>query len=117
MNAAHHQLDFTFSGDSRVEANASSPEAKVLFADPAAFAPSEFEWSDDQIVHFVEKFVISSLKTLGSGYAGRTVKEEVKQWLLSDDTENPLSFVNCCSLLGYDKDELRSRVLLSVRDM
>lgn len=84
---------------------------------PPQITPNKQLWTDDVILNFVKKFLKASLYTVGSPFAGQSTRSDAREWLLSDDTDNPLSFLNCCTMLGYDSDALRSRTLLTAKQM
>ncbi|WP_075881901.1 hypothetical protein [Vreelandella massiliensis] len=92
-------------------------KGELVELDAFSNAPNQESWSNDDVYQFVERFFTASISTLGSPFAGHKARDEARGWLLSDDTAYPLSFVNCCAMLGYDHDELRSRVLLTCKNV
>ncbi|WP_193067869.1 MULTISPECIES: hypothetical protein [Halomonas] len=85
---------------------------------PPQLTPNKQLWTDDVILNFVKNFLKASLYSVGSPFAGQFTRSEAREWLLSDDTDNPLSFLNCCTMLGYDDpDALRSRTILTAKQM
>lgn len=73
-------------------------------------------WSDDNIKEFREAFLWHNLKILADGRAGAKAKEEVFEWVMSEE-EHPFSFLICCALCGYDHFELRSGIKFSLRQL
>lgn len=120
-NITSHPSQLAFNIDQFLEKNHQNEVDKkviedvsnVFHIDSSLLRENDETWTDSDIIIFVERYLMASLSTLASGYAGKSAKEEIRKWLIAEDMVNPLSFVNCCIMLGYDAEELRSRALLA----
>lgn len=66
--------------------------------------------SDVELPHILENLLIETGKhAFGESRGGRRRKPSTSamEWLMSDDTEAPFSFYQCCINCGLDPDTLR----------
>ena len=77
-------------------------------------AEEEIAWSDESITEFRKAFFKHSLKTLADGRAGAKAKNEVIEWMMSEQ-EHPFAFITCCELFGCDPEEIRGGVWYTIR--
>ena len=119
--AAYHDLQFGFEFEAPEDLSISDSQPLItpqyFELDTSQNAPNveTSDWSDSDILLFVENYLHASLALLGSGYAGNAARKEVTAWLMDEGTDNPLSFNNCCAMLGFDNEELRSHTLRVLR--
>ncbi len=65
------------------------------------------EWSAEDINELQMGMIKSAIEDLRDGRKSKKMQLEAKEWLLSNDLTSPFSFINCCSALGLDADNLR----------
>lgn len=108
-------FDILFDNEGMAEEKQHNGAPTVFIIEGDMLSLNDETWSDADILHFVERFLMASLAVLASGYQKKESKDEVKAWLMDIDSDNPLSFSNCCVMLGYDSEELSTWTKLAIK--
>lgn len=72
------------------------------------------EWSDEEVDRLREVLLHQSLRMLTDGRCGAEVRQDVLEWMASDEVHS-FSFVTCCEDAGCDPSELRAGVWAVLR--
>ncbi|EKS7763350.1 topoisomerase II [Edwardsiella ictaluri] len=70
---------------------------------------NKLEWLDDEVKQLREGLLWHSLRVLADGRAGREIKQETMDWVMSDEV-HPFAFVVCCYEVGCDPSGIREGV-------
>lgn len=85
---------------------------------PEQLLPCQFPWGGRQrtgeerlVFAILQDAILLIQKPKVCGCAVPTPREDALDWMASDDTDWPFSFVNVCAILDLDPSALRKRVL------
>ncbi|GAD91266.1 hypothetical protein VHA01S_080_00060 [Vibrio halioticoli NBRC 102217] len=53
-------------------------------------------WSTKDIILLQKSMIIQAIEDLKDGRKSEKMQREAKEWICSNDTKNPFSFINCC---------------------
>lgn len=74
------------------------------------------EWSDQDVLVLREYLVYHSLGHLNDGRASKIMKDDVLDWIFSEEL-HPFSFIICCSALELDFTAVRQGITVCLNKM
>lgn len=69
------------------------------------------KWTESDIEELQIGMIKSALVDVRDRRKSIKMRREAYDWLMSDDTQEPLSYVNCCRSIGLDDAVLRDLFL------
>jgi hypothetical protein len=69
------------------------------------------QWTSSDIEELQMAMINSALVDIRDKRKSEQMRREAYEWLMSDDSEWPLSYVNCCQSIGLDAVVLRELFL------
>jgi hypothetical protein len=64
-------------------------------------------WTHDDIIELRLGMIVNALQEIRDGRKSKQMRQDARNWLMSNDTQNPFSAVNCCLVIGLDIHRLR----------
>lgn len=84
---------------------ATSLDSQILAKEERLFLN---EWTSTDVNELQRGMITSAINDVRDGRKSKKMQQEAIEWIVSDCTLSPFSFVNCCSALNFDEIVLRN---------
>lgn len=68
------------------------------------------EWTESEIRNLCFNMLKEAVREIRDRRKSQQMRQEAREWLLSNDCQSPFSAINCCNYAGIDIHTLRMNV-------